>query len=496
MKIIGKAEATAEQMAAYLLSVNPEPKINMPTIAFCRLFLYMGALEGVRGDALFAQSCKETGNFKFLGTVKPEQNNYAGLGTTDANTPGATFPDEATGILAQAQHAKAYATTDALNYERVDPRYDLVVQIGKSGTAPEWEDLGGKWAVPGYDVKKYASLDEANKAKDSYGWQIVDILNRILGTSAVETEDEAKEDATMEIGKCILTKNDCYKAGKTITPKGIVVHSTGANNPNLRRYVQPDDGTLGNNPNNNDWNRSGVGKCVHAFIGKDKNGIVRVYQTLPWNMRSWGSGSGKKGSYNNSHIQFEICEDALNDAEYFNEAFRLAVELCAYLCKEYGIAVDDVVSHHEAYELGYASNHADCDHWLAKFGKDMNWFRKQVDARLGNVSVKVEDKSESSLTTFIKGVQKACGAKVDGIAGAETLSKTVTVSKTKNPRHAVVKPLQVYLNAIGYPCGSADGVFGTKTHNAVVAYQKDNDCVADGEVTAKNKTWKKLLGLA
>ena len=51
--------------------------------------------------------------------------------------------------------------------------------------------------------------------------------------------------------KVLLTKNHCYKAGRKITPKGIIVHSTGANNPNLKRYVGPDDGLLGKNPYNN-----------------------------------------------------------------------------------------------------------------------------------------------------------------------------------------------------------------------------------------------------
>lgn len=99
-------------------------------------------------------------------------------------------------------------------------------------------------------------------------------------------------------------------------------------------------------------------------------------------------------------------------------------------------------------------------------------------------------------TQFIKDVQSAIGAKVDGIAGNETLSKTVTVSKTKNNKHAVVKPIQKYLNALGYNCGTADGIAGTKFDTAVKAFQKANGCVTDGEITAKAMTWKKLLGLA
>lgn len=96
---------------------------------------------------------------------------------------------------------------------------------------------------------------------------------------------------------------------------------------------------------------------------------------------------------------------------------------------------------------------------------------------------------------FIKDVQKAIGAKVDGVAGSETLSKTVTVSATKNRMHAVVRPIQKYLNALGYDCGTVDGIAGDKFKKAVVKYQKAKGCVADGEITAKQNTWKKLLGM-
>ena len=190
----------------------------------------------------------------------------------------------------------------------------------------------------------------------------------------------------MDIRQCFATNNDCYKAGKKIKPTGIVVHSTGTNNSYLKRYVQPDDGLLGKNPNNNHFNIPNLYKCVHAFIGKDKNGTVRIYQTLPWNYRCWGCGKGKKGTYNDRYIQFEICEDGLNDISYFNLTFNNAIELCAYLCKTYNIPVSNIVSHSEAYKKGYASNHADCHHWLKRFGKNMNWFRQQVTAKMNAVS--------------------------------------------------------------------------------------------------------------
>lgn len=101
-----------------------------------------------------------------------------------------------------------------------------------------------------------------------------------------------------------------------------------------------------------------------------------------------------------------------------------------------------------------------------------------------------------SLTEFVKDVQKACGAAVDGIAGQETLAKTVTISARKMVAHAAVKPVQKRLYALGYTqVGNADGIAGAKFTAAVKAFQKDNGCVQDGEITARNKTWRKLLGM-
>lgn len=134
----------------------------------------------------------------------------------------------------------------------------------------------------------------------------------------------------MNLNKLILTENACYKAGRKITVKGIMVHSTGANNPMLKRYVGPDDGKLGKNRYNNHWNTyhpGGREVCVHGFIGKLADGSIATYQTLPWDHRGWHAG----GAANNTHIGFEICEDGLTDSTYFKKVYLEAVELCAYL---------------------------------------------------------------------------------------------------------------------------------------------------------------------
>lgn len=122
----------------------------------------------------------------------------------------------------------------------------------------------------------------------------------------------------------------------------------------------------------------------------------------------------------------------------------------------------------------------------------------EVNKRLGESS-DTEQKTDPTygLKAFIKDVQRSCGAAVDGIAGPETISKTVTISAKKNNKHAVVKYVQKRLKALGYnEVGAADGIAGPKFTSAVAHYQQDNGCVVDGEITAKNKTWKKLLGMA
>ena len=94
---------------------------------------------------------------------------------------------------------------------------------------------------------------------------------------------------------------------------------------------------------------------------------------------------------------------------------------------------------------------------------------------------------------FIAKIQTALNVTSDGIAGTDTIKATVTVSKTKNNKHPVVRPLQEYLNYLGYNCGIADGIAGSKFENAVKQFQKDYGCVSDGELTAQKTTWKKLL---
>lgn len=182
-EIMGEAHATAQQMALFCRSKNAEPKLTSCTLEqLAEIFLEEGKAEGVRGDVAFAQSLHETGCFKFGGIVLPSQNNYAGIGALNGNATGqaATFPDPRTGVRAQIQHLKAYASTEPLVNTCVDPRFSLVTR----GSAPYVEWLGaadnpnGKgWAVPG----------------SGYGANVVKLLGQIMAQEAPGSPSPAPE---------------------------------------------------------------------------------------------------------------------------------------------------------------------------------------------------------------------------------------------------------------------------------------------------------------
>ncbi|MCI9121165.1 MAG: hypothetical protein HFG00_06520 [Oscillibacter sp.] len=181
--IMGEAQATAPQMALYCRSRSAAPKLTSCSVeALAVMFLEEGEAEGVRGDVAWAQSLHETGFFQFGGIVQPGQNNFAGIGALNGNAQGqaASFPDPRTGVRAQIQHLKAYASQAPLANACTDPRFSLVAR----GCAPwvEWlgaaDNPGGKgWAVPG----------------KGYGARVLELLRGI--TAQKVPEPPAKEDA-------------------------------------------------------------------------------------------------------------------------------------------------------------------------------------------------------------------------------------------------------------------------------------------------------------
>ena len=206
---------------------------------------------------------------------------------------------------------------------------------------------------------------------------------------------------------CLQTQSTCYKGTSQMTVKGILWHSTGANNPNLKRYVQPSDNAenkvemlelLGVNTNKNDWNHIERQAGLNAWIGKLADGTVTTVQTMPWNYKPWGCGSGVKGSCNNGWIQFEICEDGLTDRTYFNKVYEEACQITAYLCEMFdidpngtvsvnGVNIPTILCHADAHALGFGSNHGDVNHWFPKHGKTMASAREKVVELMGKKSI-------------------------------------------------------------------------------------------------------------
>lgn len=148
--IIGTPLASQEQCVRYLLSVNPHPDITVTPQELVSYYYEEGEREGIRPDVAFAQALKETGFFRYGGDVIPQQNNFCGLGTTGGGVKGAFFPTAQLGVRAHIQHLLAYASTREPNAPVIDPRYQLVRNSYGDRTLGRWEDLNGRWAVPGH----------------------------------------------------------------------------------------------------------------------------------------------------------------------------------------------------------------------------------------------------------------------------------------------------------------------------------------------------------
>ena len=292
---------------------------------------------------------------------------------------------------------------------------------------------------------------------------------------------------------CMQTNSTCYKGTKKMAVKGVLWHSTGANNTTIKRYVQPSDNDpnkaallakIGTNPNKNDWNHSYVEAGLNAWIGTLADGSVTTVQTMPWDYAPWGCGAGAKGSCNNGWIQFEICEDNLNNSGYFQKVYEEACQLTAYLCKLYnidpkgtvsfnGVKVPTILCHQDSYKLGLGSNHGDVYHWFNKYGRTMDTVRTDV-ARI---------MSGSGTTTTTTPTQPTT---------TTTTQTTTRPTLKKGASGSDVEYLQQSLIKLGYSCGSwgADGDFGNDTLKAVKKFQSDHNIAADGVVGAS--TWQAL----
>lgn len=182
----------------------------------------------------------------------------------------------------------------------------------------------------------------------------------------------------MKIIQSICKQSDCYRAGRTIEVKGLMIHSVGCPQPKAQVFI-------------NNWNKAGVKACVHALVEPDGD----VYQLLPWNHRGWHGG----GASNNTHIGVEMTEpdtiryvggsswvetaDGTNTKAHVLATYQYAVELFAFLCNMFSLdplADGVIISHSEGYKRGIASNHGDVEHLWRYFGLSMEQFRQDIKA--------------------------------------------------------------------------------------------------------------------
>lgn len=314
LKIMGQAAATVQQLQTYIKKVNP--KVPDSVTKMIPLYISEGAIEGVRGDIAFAQSCLETDNFTFSGSaVTLDQNNFCGLGVTKNGMKGNSFNTPAEGIRAQIQHLQAYASTVRLKQKIVDPRYTYV----KRASAEYVEHLGIQ------ENPKHCGW----AAGKNYGQKITNILNSILTISSGAATPE-KENTTMEINiKKMISKKNCYIGQNK--PAYVVIHET------------------------DNWSKGANAKC-HAQAMKNGNlaGTVHyyvdsndIYQTLDHSDGAWavGDGKGKYGITNRNSINIEICVNPESD---YYKAVDKAEQLAAYLLKQYGWGTDHLKRHYDA----------------------------------------------------------------------------------------------------------------------------------------------------
>jgi hypothetical protein len=140
--IMGQGTVPEEQLAAFLLYTNAEADGDFVR-QLSAYYVEEAAAEGVNHDTAFAQMCLETGFLRYGGLVTPDMNNFCGLGAIGPEQTGHIFPDPRSGVRAHIQHLQAYASTDPLNQELIDPRYRYV----KRGSSPTIDGLAGTWAA-------------------------------------------------------------------------------------------------------------------------------------------------------------------------------------------------------------------------------------------------------------------------------------------------------------------------------------------------------------
>lgn len=219
------------------------------------------------------------------------------------------------------------------------------------------------------------------------------------------------------------TANGAYQAGRKINPQGCVNHSVGCAQPSVDVFF-------------NIMNKSSAGWGVNALLGDFHKGDGRILVVLPLDARPWGCGSGSKGSWNNTKVQWEVCEpaghtyaggtmiayDVAKNQVYFDRMWKMLVAWNVYLVKKFGYDINGISDHAESYRAGYGSNHSDMGQWLPKHGKSMAALRQEVEAILnGDFIAETEDDFMADVKKFEEAWLEYRKTLQDNDAGAYSL---------------------------------------------------------------------------
>ncbi|MEA5092799.1 hypothetical protein SDC9_36918 [bioreactor metagenome] len=162
--IAGEGEVTKAQATAFIKIYNNKLPIAATPGQIVDYYYREAGREGIKWDMALCQALLETGFFNFGGTVVPEQNNYCGLGTTNATTRGVYFFTPLEGVRAHIQHLMAYSVLAAPKTKIIDPRYYLVHDgKKKTGFFNYWSQLNGKWATSSNYSEKIIDIHEKMK---------------------------------------------------------------------------------------------------------------------------------------------------------------------------------------------------------------------------------------------------------------------------------------------------------------------------------------------
>lgn len=274
--IIGQTDASKEAFKKYFKTIAEKNgyvyKLNCTIDEFVDLAYEEASIEGVRGDIVVAQAIWETGYFQYGGIVDANDNNYAGLGATGAVGVKEKFETPRLGIRAQVQHLKAYASTDSLVLDLVDPRFKYVTR----GSAKSVEELSGKWAVPGYSTSTYSSLADAAKNNDTYGQRIYNLVKE--ATAYNSTEDNSSNNG-----------NNTSQRPEVTTKTGIVKVSTSLN---VRKGPGTNYSILDRLYNDKQVTVIGEENGFYKIQYDGKDGYVsKDYVTISYNSSNNNSGS-------------------------------------------------------------------------------------------------------------------------------------------------------------------------------------------------------------